>query len=478
MRGLAAAAVASIALIVAGPAYASTAPFGFNDNSVGQEQVTPEKSALLAGGAGATLSRVAFSWRDAELSPGVVDLSFYDAIYAADLAQGIRPIFTLLYAPRWALPNGVSCSAGQSCRYPPAAEHDDAWRAIVATIAARYPQLAAIEIWNEPNVAQYWNGTIDPVRYTDLVKQAYASAHAVNPALPVIAGSLANLNTDIPAGKAARPFLKSMYQAGVKGSMDGISMHSYPHEMDPWITYRMLGDVRDVRDNAGDFSTKLWITETGASSNEYPAFDYYSQAPAVVHLVSRLRVMPDAASVLVHTLINDTRAPGNDPGRGYGMVGPEPELVPKPAYCAVAEMNHTDYTCLNTVIPASDTQVQRWRAQDLLQTAAEAAREYRVRNGTYLGVTRSDLHAVSPEISEAAPDQQAQPGPAADPSRIFISTWKAADGQQFLLVCNASQSNLSYCIKTSPAGGWTYGNWQGSINAARSATMDGRTWDW
>jgi polysaccharide biosynthesis protein PslG len=483
LRGVLTVAVAALA--IASPAAAANAPFGFNDHSVGQGQATPALSAQLAKSAGATLSRTSFSWRDAEPSPGKLALSFYDQIYNADLAQGIRPIFTIMNAPRWALPSGVTCAAGEDCRYPPAPEHDGAWRAIIATIANRYPNLAALEIWNEPNVTHYWNGTMDPVRYTDLVKQAYASAKAVNPTLPVIAGGLANLMTDTSVGKAYRPFLRAMYGAGIKGSMDGLSIHPYPSDIDPWMTYRMLGDVRDLRDNAGDTQTKLWITEIGASTNDTTNpdfdFDFNSQAVTLVRLQARLRAMPDVAATLVHTLINDTSAPAGSTARGYGVIGPEPTLIPKPAYCALANANQTGYVCPAGVVNELLTpgiQVLRWRAQELLQTAADAARAYRARNGSYTGLTRTALHALAPEISETAPNQKLMPGATADPSRVSVSVWKALTGQQFLMLCNTSQADRSYCIKTAPTATWVYGSTTDTINATADAIVHGRTFSW
>jgi hypothetical protein len=479
-RGLLLAALSALAF--AAPAGAAPAPFGFNDNSVLQGQVTPLVSANLAKAAGATMSRVAFSWRDVETSPGVLALSTYDKIYAADLATGIRPIFAIMLAPRWALPAGVTCGAREDCRYPPAPEHDDAWRAIVATVATRYPQLAAIEVWNEPNLAEYWDSPIDPVRYTDLVKQAYASAHAVNPAMPVLAGSLSNITTDNELSKPYRPFLKAMYQAGVKGSMDGLSIHPYPSDVDLWMTYRMLGDVRDVRDNAGDSATKLWITEIGASTNTTLFdFDPTSQATTLVLLQAKLRAMPDVAATLVHTLINDTTAPADSTSRSYGVIGPEPTLVPKPAYCALATANQTGYVCPAGVVTQLLTpgiQVLRWRAQDLLQAAADAARAYRALNGAYTGLTSTALHALAPAISATAPNQTLLPGATADPSRITVVVWRAVNGQQMLLLCNSSQADLSYCIKTSPGTNWAYGSGTGNINATADATVKNHTQSW
>ena len=39
-------------------------------------------------------------------------------------------------------------------------------------VAQRYPEAAAIEIWNEPNVHWFWRPRPDPARYTELLVEA------------------------------------------------------------------------------------------------------------------------------------------------------------------------------------------------------------------------------------------------------------------------------------------------------------------
>src|SRR4051812_43934936 len=73
--------------------------FGFNDNGVAFGQLSATTDALLAGQDGATTSRITFDWRYAEAAQGVWNLAQYDAIYNADIAKGVRPVFILAFAP-------------------------------------------------------------------------------------------------------------------------------------------------------------------------------------------------------------------------------------------------------------------------------------------------------------------------------------------------------------------------------------------
>jgi polysaccharide biosynthesis protein PslG len=484
-RGLVACAATTIAL-VSGVSAASAEPlFGFNDNSAAMGQVTPAIAAQLATNAGATSTRVLFNWRDSERQPGVLRLDGYDKIYSESIARGIRPVFTLAFAPSWAWSPTVTCAAGADCRYPPAPERDAAWRRIVTTIVKRYPDLAALEIWNEPNLNSFWQGGIDPARYTSLLTQAYGSARAAGSQVPILGGALApNFEVVSAAGMAYRGFLKKMYDAGAKGAMNGIAIHPYPDDVDYWRFYKMLTDVRDVRDDAGDSASKLWITEFGASTTDPAnvnfAFDTSSQAVMLVSLAAKLRAMPDVAGVFVHTLISPTIFSATSSNFGYGVVGPQPNLVPKPAYCAIAAANKTGYVCpagIATELLTPGVQVLRWRAQDLLQSAADAARAYRARTGSYTGLTSAELHAAAPTISATAAVGTDQPGPLADASRVRIWVTNTVAGQ-YLVLCNTSQADRSYCISSVPGKGWTYGKAEGSISAAVSATNQSRSWWW
>src|SRR4051794_20239189 len=172
MRPLFATLVAILACALA-TATAQAAPiFGFNDNSVLQGQLSATQSATLASQAGATASRHMFDWRWNEPQQGNWKLSTPDAQYKADLSMGIHSVFTIMYAPSWAIGSDTPCDQYQAdCRFAPGADHLDAWRAAVRKIVTRYPQMAALEIWNEPNLRMFWrNGTgPDPAYYTTLV---------------------------------------------------------------------------------------------------------------------------------------------------------------------------------------------------------------------------------------------------------------------------------------------------------------------
>src|SRR3954453_1736986 len=208
--------------------------FGFNDNSVGLGQLTAAGSASLASQAGATVSRAVFDWRWAEGSPGVWGLSKYDYIYGQALQRGIKPIFVLGFAPKWAWADPNYCATvTQPCRYPPGPTHLDAWRNVVTNLVTRYPKMAAREVRTEPNLDAFWKGGIDPAYYTRLLGEAHDAARAASSSMPILGGALAGyVDADTATLMNERNFLKGMYAAGAKGKMDGIAFHPYPGDVD------------------------------------------------------------------------------------------------------------------------------------------------------------------------------------------------------------------------------------------------------
>jgi hypothetical protein len=458
-------------------------PFGFNDNSVSWGQLAAPADAALAAPTGATLSRLHFDWRWSEPKPGQWNLATTDSVYNADLAVGIHPILVVTYAPSWALTNGsATCDQyAADCRYPPGSNHLDAWRNAIQTIAKRYPKLGGIEIWNEPNLGIFWAGGPNPAYYATLVKEAYAAVRATGSSIPVLGGALSAANDQDEAATGGkemsyRHFLSGMYGAGVKGNMDGLSVHSYPEDIDLWRFFKMLTEVRELQSANGD-ATPLWVTEIGVTTTGHdPNHDFDSNEQAVMlgKVVSELRSMPDVKATIVHTLLEPTRYAATSAERGYGIVNANGTV--RPAYCTLAKLNGSSFACPLGAATTDPTQALRWQSQDLVQNAVDAARAYRKSHGSFAGLTSSSLHAIDGRISATAGSGTQAPGAGVDPSRILVSAW--GTGATNLLLCSTSRADRAYCVVTSSGGAWTYGSSPTSANAAAGAILHGSVWWW
>ena len=99
--------------------------------------------------------RQRFPWNEIEPQPGELDWTRWDAIVASCTAHDLRLIAVLDGTPAWARPD-----AGDGTALAPPREAAD-WGDWSARLAQRYRgQIAAYQIWDEPNLAAHWGGAL------------------------------------------------------------------------------------------------------------------------------------------------------------------------------------------------------------------------------------------------------------------------------------------------------------------------------
>jgi uncharacterized protein YraI len=110
----------------------------------------------------------------------------------------------------------------------------------------------AIEVWNEPNIDREWQyGSIDPGRYTELLRQSYFAIKGANPNTMVISGAPAPtgfFGGCTGAGCDDNLFLAGMNAAGAANYMDCIGIHYNEGIVPPTWT------SGDPRGNSGHYS--------------------------------------------------------------------------------------------------------------------------------------------------------------------------------------------------------------------------------
>ncbi len=111
------------------------------------------------------------------VGPPLYDWSGADELVAALGEEGIEPLPMVLGSPAWARTEGCSGIC------PPAPEHLADFGLFVASVVARYRDAAAVEIWNEPNLALNWAGGDgpDPAAYAEMFE---VGARGQRPARP------------------------------------------------------------------------------------------------------------------------------------------------------------------------------------------------------------------------------------------------------------------------------------------------------
>jgi hypothetical protein len=317
---------------------------GFNNNSVAHRVATPDQAAATIAHAGATIDRVQMQWSSLEPSPGERHFAIYDSIYHADLAHGVKPLFILASAPLWA--TDAPCAAAPNpCLAAPAPAHYGDMARTAAAIARRYPRAAGIEIWNEPNAPFFWAPTPNPYAYAKLLKRSYKAIKRANPKMLVAGGATSSgaPSTPPPGQLLATDFVAALQASRGFKHMDALSLHAYAEQGDA-SGESAVAHVRSVRAILRKKNRRkpIWITETGVTTSGPAAVSEEAQALTLSSLARRLPEISRVKMVLVHTLVE----PPGDPAsaeKGFGVMrsGPvligQPELQPKPAYCALSE---------------------------------------------------------------------------------------------------------------------------------------------
>jgi hypothetical protein len=215
-------------------------------------------------------------WTNAEALFSAV--SAHNAANSAN--KDIRVTLMLLGSPSWANAeqDDVGCGAQKGVAAPPedTSAANAAWESFVRAVLDRYGHSAdnglfAIEIWNEPNLPEYWgsdqkledwNGQ-DASRFAQLVNRAGSAldASGLRGQVKLFPGGLS------PTGKSQKNYGSDAFRA-ISTVVNGISMHFYANykKTARKAAERIKADYQDLKDalTAGGLQDKdRWITEIG-----------------------------------------------------------------------------------------------------------------------------------------------------------------------------------------------------------------------
>jgi hypothetical protein len=309
-----------------------TVPWGFNEDwgwSNGAFSAGVASHHMQLAGAimpdSLSANRFHVEWAAVERSRGAFDWTRTDAVYAAMQQHTVKPVMLVYNAPGWARDPAATCPS-PPCAYPPLAKYDTRWKIFVRAAVARYRNVRAIEVWNEPNLGQFWAPAADPNRYSAILKAAHGAAIAAGSSTPVLTGGLIPITTS-PTNLAAKSFLSQVYAAAGSGAFEGIGAHPYsgpPYVENMW---KRLDGLRSVRDQYGDGATPLWITEMGVSTDALSGVPLDQQGGLLAQLYHSTEGH-DITSFVVHRLY-DVGSAGY--WEQFGVL--RQDLTPKPAYC-------------------------------------------------------------------------------------------------------------------------------------------------
>ncbi len=270
------------------PAAPATRGPGF-DYGVQGDAITDGDHGRLFG----LIQQMGFRWYKQQVewfryhpAPGQYDWGALDRIVDSASAAGIKLLFSVVKAPKWARPPEDTDEG------PPS--DPNTYGEFMRALASRYKgRVQAYEIWNEQNLYYEWGGLggkLNAGKYVELLKVAYQAVKSVDPNAVVVAGALTP--TGYNDGNIAiddRVYLEQMYQAGVRNYCDAIGAHPSGYNNPPdgdWQTYQdptasfnakghpswffrgTMESYRNIMVKYGDGAKRIWVTEFGWASVE------------------------------------------------------------------------------------------------------------------------------------------------------------------------------------------------------------------
>lgn len=150
-------------------------------------------------------------------------------------------------------------------------------------------RVAAYQVWNEPNLDREWgNKPPNPVEYTALLKGCYEAIKLADPDALVITAGFAPTGSGLPHALPAHEFIQGMYDAGAADYFDILGVHAAgfnnPPEMSSdeaeaadlqrWMVFRYVEDLRAVMLANGDGEKQMAILEMGWTTDTREDSDY------------------------------------------------------------------------------------------------------------------------------------------------------------------------------------------------------------
>ena len=213
-------------------------------------------------------------WNQIEPVEGRRDWSHTDSVVEELRAAGIEPLLVVSGSPSWA--NGLPESVPDHSLYVPSPGAAlDAWLRhytdfLAAAVRRYHDYVRRWEIWNEPNLVQFWHPRPDPVAYRQVYEALRATILRVDPTAQVAVGGLGGLSATSAPSITGLEFLRRLTRT--RPAIDAVAIHPYAtNDHPPWVDVpgeNNFDNIQRVHDQLAAEGERdaIWVTEWGWSS--------------------------------------------------------------------------------------------------------------------------------------------------------------------------------------------------------------------
>lgn len=235
---------------------------GVGFETLDRELFDPEKVYPLLGELGVGWARVQSGWSRCETSRGSYDFAWLDDIVDRLAAAGVSTLFSLTFGNVLYTTDAPHSSAVGYVPVNYSADVVAAWQRYVTALVAHFRErVTHWEVWNEPNIPQFWmprqeNGA----EYARLVALTAAAVRESAPDAVIVGGALSRVDPI---------FLEEALQEGLAASIDVLTFH--PYQPVPEHNLRNMYDlVRRMLDRySPPGSVEIWQGEAGCPSQAF-----------------------------------------------------------------------------------------------------------------------------------------------------------------------------------------------------------------
>lgn len=245
--------------------------------------------------------RIDLNWLDAEPAPGMLSFGLFDAIVDNALSRGLSVLAVIGYTPAWA-----SAGDGKGDGSLNDVPVPGAYEAFVTAAVNHFQgRVTHYELWNEPNLDVFFEGT--PADYNTIVLGPGAAAvHAGCPSCKVVAPGLASvggqydvwMDATLAANKDAIDIVSGHIYAGfpdeVTSTADNFFQKLEAHRVltsGDLIVFEGPLSYREVMQKHG-VNKPFWLTETGREAAIGDAAALEKQTRFVRHVLEAMLPRP------------------------------------------------------------------------------------------------------------------------------------------------------------------------------------------